>query len=1370
MKKLLPLLVSLLLVELAFGQCPSPTISGNTIICPGSTTTLSTPAAGNNWVQKTDFGGVGRFYAAGFSIGSKGYIGTGDIGSGYTDDFWEYDSVTGAWTQKANFGGGARGLAIGFSIGNKGYMGTGYVGSYKNDFWEYDPSANIWTKKADFGGTGRMQAVGFSINNMGYIGTGYDNVGYRNDFWEYNPTSNTWNRKADVGGSGRSGAIGFNIGTKGYIGTGYGGAEKNDFWEYDPSNNSWTQKANAGTSGRYTAVGFSIGSKGYIGSGYRSVYPTYPNDLLEYDPPTNTWTTKANLGGIPRAAAIGFSIGGKGYIGTGGNSTNDDKGLWEYTPSYTYQWSPSGQTTSSITAVTAGSYTVTITDGAGCSAVSATTTVKENTAPTNITLTENTVAENLAIGTVVGNLSTTYIDVGQTFTYTLAVGAGDTGNAQFTIVGNQLKTNVVFDYESHNSYSVRIKTTDNCGSYEKVFIINITDVNEPIILDNVGLTSTTSAVAYSLRKLSSAYAGPAIKVRQTTHHAEANVAFDNNNGISEESIVTITAAGSSGFTVGQTMRFANFYNTQSASVVTWYDQSGWQRNMGQATANLQPSIVTSGAINKLKNKPVLYFGTANLSVPAELIFTAGVSMVAVAQGNTTTPSSLITKTNVNQPAPFDYTNNVGDFYTGNGSSSNSATNLAAAAIRSDVSVSVPESVYSFTMPTGGTYTNYLNGLATASGTINGFLDKGTKLMMGNRNDNGGSGNFYVPEIILFNSVLSNIDRNIVENNQKTHFISVSADADLANLTLSNATITSFAASTTSYAVHVSNAITSTTITPSLADLNAIIKVSVNGGARTSVTSGYASGELPLNVGSNSIEVLVTAQDNTTTKLYTVTIVRLEAQPILQAKNVIVSDIAASTASINWANGNGTARAVFITAAATGLPTLVDGTSYTANATFGSGTAAGAGWYCIYNGTGTTVNVNGLNALTNYRVMVAEYNGNTTNVAYLSTAATNNPLNFTTLPNTLEAITRASTNPTNAASIQFTVTFGAVVSGLTASNFTLSTTGVGSPSITSVIAATGHTWTVTVNTGSGSGSIKLLLDNATGITPGISTTLPYINGETYTIDKTITITPASLRAASVGTYYSQQLTATGGTSYTFSTATGTLPNGLTLTTDGLLSGTPSTNGDISFTVTATDISGESGQKSYTLSINSVLPVGFISFKAKLEGNRSKLEWATLSEINNDRFEIERSIDGKLFSLLATVKGNGTTTVAHHYLTYDNSPANGINYYRLKQYDDNNRSTILDDKIVNFKLLNAVAVKLYPNPTSEELNLIIGNDQDIEVKVTLSDVIGRVWHTEIIKLVAGTHNYKLNLKNKLMPGQYIVGVMGAGLKKSLKLIVN
>ena len=92
----------------------------------------------DTWIQKTNFSGAARKSAIGFSIGNKGYIGTGFDGVSNYIDFWEFKTDSNIWIQKANFGGGARKLAVGFSINNKGYIGTGeWLSSYLQDFWEY---------------------------------------------------------------------------------------------------------------------------------------------------------------------------------------------------------------------------------------------------------------------------------------------------------------------------------------------------------------------------------------------------------------------------------------------------------------------------------------------------------------------------------------------------------------------------------------------------------------------------------------------------------------------------------------------------------------------------------------------------------------------------------------------------------------------------------------------------------------------------------------------------------------------------------------------------------------------------------------------------------------------------------------------------------------------------------------------------------------------------------------------------------------------------------------------------------------------------------------------------------------------------------
>ena len=200
------------------------------------------PAA-NAWTQKADLGSSGgREGGVGLSIGNKGYVGTGcnhNINNGERlKDFWEYEPATDTWTRRTDFGGSARVAAAGFSIGSKGYVGTGASSVCLNDFWEYNPANNAWTRKADFGGAARQSATSFSIGNYGYLGTGIFgevNPARCKDFWEYSVEHDTWTQKNDFGGMARSDATGFSVGMKGYIGCGnISGQQTNDLWEFDP--------------------------------------------------------------------------------------------------------------------------------------------------------------------------------------------------------------------------------------------------------------------------------------------------------------------------------------------------------------------------------------------------------------------------------------------------------------------------------------------------------------------------------------------------------------------------------------------------------------------------------------------------------------------------------------------------------------------------------------------------------------------------------------------------------------------------------------------------------------------------------------------------------------------------------------------------------------------------------------------------------------------------------------------------------------------------------------------------------------------------------------------------------------------------------
>lgn len=101
-------------------------------------------------------------------------------------------------------------------------------------------------------------------------------------------------------------------------------------------------------------------------------------------------------------------------------------------------------------------------------------------APTDISLSVDSVAENQPIGTVIGDLSSTDSDSGEVFSYSLVTGSGSTDNGSFTVdASGQLLTDGIFDHETQSLRSIRIRSTDYSGMwYERTFTISIVDVNE----------------------------------------------------------------------------------------------------------------------------------------------------------------------------------------------------------------------------------------------------------------------------------------------------------------------------------------------------------------------------------------------------------------------------------------------------------------------------------------------------------------------------------------------------------------------------------------------------------------------------------------------------------------------------------------------------------------------------------------------------------------------------------------------------------------------------------------------------------------------------------------------------------------------------
>jgi len=189
----------------------------------------------------------------------------------------------------------------------------------------------------------------------------------------------------------------------------------------------------------------------------------------------------------------------------------------------------------------------------------------------------------------------------------------------------------------------------------------------------------------------------------------------------------------------------------------------------------------------------------------------------------------------------------------------------------------------------------------------------------------------------------------------------------------------------------------------------------------------------------------------------------------------------------------------------------------------------------------------------------------------------------------------------------------------------------------------------------------------------------------------------------------------------------------------------------------------------------LPVELTNFTAYAEEEAVVLEWATASETNNDYFSVERSIDGTTFTAIEEIEGNGTTSSASNYTTFDMNPISGVSYYRLKQTDFD--GTISYSDIVPVEVESTaknIDARIYPNSikAEEPINILItSNASNNEiVEITITDNNGKLVHSESTLILPGSNNYSLNLQSNSELGVFYVQVHAGKKVTTEKLIIR
>lgn len=140
----------------------------------------------------------------------------------------------------------------------------------------------------------------------------------------------------------------------------------------------------------------------------------------------------------------------------------------------------------------------------------------------------------------------------------------------------------------------------------------------------------------------------------------------------------------------------------------------------------------------------------------------------------------------------------------------------------------------------------------------------------------------------------------------------------------------------------------------------------------------------------------------------------------------------------------------------------------------------------------------------------------------------------------------------------------------------------------------------------------------------------------------------------------------------------------------------------------------------------LPVEFVNFNAQPYEENVLISWATGAEINNDYFQVEKSKDGVKFEAIHTLLGQGNSTQLTNYHFTDNSPNEGINYYRIKQVDFDGTTSYTDIQIVQFNEESNLFIA--PNPISSTFQIFGSQDGNSQLTIQIVNANGNLVYNE------------------------------------------
>jgi len=190
-------------------------------------------------------------------------------------------------------------------------------------------------------------------------------------------------------------------------------------------------------------------------------------------------------------------------------------------------------------------------------------------------------------------------------------------------------------------------------------------------------------------------------------------------------------------------------------------------------------------------------------------------------------------------------------------------------------------------------------------------------------------------------------------------------------------------------------------------------------------------------------------------------------------------------------------------------------------------------------------------------------------------------------------------------------------------------------------------------------------------------------------------------------------------------------------------------------------------------DSPLPITLTDFSVQCHENRvNSVSWTTNSELNTDYFDLERSIDGIVWSKIATLDAAGNSTIVQNYSFIDEHIyESSLYYYRLLQFDQNGIKQEFGP--VGSECFKSVeSMEIYPNPTDDLVNVILSDSYDLkEISIRILDMNGRELELSNASLEMNGSKITLSLAH-FEPGCYFIQCIDNrnSVTNTLKLIRN